>query len=269
MRIIFFAMLFMTVALIGCREPGREQHHREMAVKLENNSARIRDMSFTLEGITTRLAGIEESLNNLVERSTHVEEHASASGLAPVAGSAELVSMSEQVASLAEELASMRQEMASTKKVLKETERRLSKPKDPMKAIHALLGKPDKFAEGLDRLLENVSAGIEDPAARQDFEAELLQLRDRVLNGYSSEELYQNLRARHIEKLNLASDERDRQAIQRGLSNLENCSDQELEKRLDQFGRELTLHEFFRIAKGHGLRQEDLAASFPALSQIK
>ncbi len=271
MRITCFIVCFIGIALTGCSERRSEERLLEMAVKLEENSTKIGELSVTLEGINTRLSGIEESLQTLAQGSGGVGNPLSASASAPAVGNVDLASTFRQVAVLTEELASLKDEMAFTKEALEKTVRKLSRQggKDPIKAIYALAGEPEEFVKGLDGLLANGSVRIGDPVARQSFEAELLQLRDRVVGGHSPEELYQELRARIVEKLNFVSDEKDRQAIQRAISNLDNCTEQELQKRLDQYGRERTLHDLFRIVKTYGLQREDLVVSFPGLSRKK
>lgn len=269
MRITSFIVCFIVIALTGCSERRSEECLLEMAVKLEENSTKIGELSVTLEGINTRLSGIEESLQTLAQGSGGVGNPLSASASAPAVGNVDLESTLRQVAVLTEELALLKDAMASTKEALEKTARELSKPKDPIKAIHALAGEPEEFVKGLDGLLANGSVRIGDPVARQSFEAELLQLRDRVVSGHTPEELYQELRAGIVEKLNFVSDEKDRQEIQRAISNLDNCTEQELQKRLDQYGRERTLHELFRIVKTYGLQKEDLVVSFPGLSRKK
>jgi len=222
-----------------------------------------------LEGINARLVNIESSLEALREGSSDLGKAKSASGSAPAAGSAESENVSREVAVLTQGLASVKDELASTNEALEKTQRMLSKPKDPVKAIRALLGKPEKFVNALDRLLEKASPEIEDPAARQNFEAEVAQLRERVLSGYSPDELYQELRDQHLKKLNSVTDERDRQAIEREITKLDNCSEKELRDRLDEYGRERTLHEFFGIVKGYDLGKENVFDSFPMLGRGK
>jgi len=271
MRITCFIVCFIGIALAGCSERRSEERLLEMAVKLEENSTKIGELSVTLEGINTRLSGIEESLRSLAQGSSGVGKPSPGSASAPAVGNVDLESTFRQVTVLTEELASLKDEMASTKEALEKTARELSRQggKDAIKAIHALAGEPEEFVKGLDKLLESGSVRIGDPVARQSFESELLQLRDRVVSGYSPEELYQELRAGIVEKLNFASDEEDRQEIQRAISNLDNCTEQELQKRLDHYGRERTLHELFRVVKTYGLQMEDLVVSFPRLSRKK
>ncbi len=272
MRITSFIMCAMAVALMGCKEQGYEQRLVDMAVELEKNSAQIRELSLTLEGINTRLGSMEHSFQTLAKESADLRQTTMTSASTPPVdnvGGGDFQNMSRQVTVLAQELASIREEMASTKEVLEKTERLFSKPHDPVEVMHGLLDKPDEFAQGLDKLLENASARIEDPASRQNFEAEVMRLRDRVLSGSSPGELYQELQSRHLEKLNAVKDETDRQAIQREISNLENCSEEELRKRLSEYGRDRTVDEFFRIVKSYGVRKEDLVGSFPALLRKK
>lgn len=269
MRIAPFITCLVAIALVGCSKRQSDERLVETAVKAEKNSAKIDELSLGLEGINARLANIESSLEALREGSSDLGKAKSASASAPAAGSVEFQNVSREVAVLTQGLASVKDEVASTNEALEKTKRMLSKPKDPFKAIHALIGKPEEFVNGLDRFLENASAKIEDPAARQNFQAEVAQLRDRVLSGYSPDELYQELRDQHLEKLNFVTDERDRHAIERGIAELDNCSEEELRKRLDKYGRERTLHEFFGIVKVYGLGKEDIHDSFLTLRRKK
>ena len=54
-------------------------------------------------------------------------------------------------------------------------------PRDIGRALHNVARDPQRFAEGVDTLVDRVSPRIEDAATRQNFEAKMAQLQDRVL----------------------------------------------------------------------------------------
>lgn len=250
------SICLFVLTLPGCGDRSFERERLvEMSVKLEKNSTRIKELSLGLDGVNARLATIESSLQKLASAS-------SPSGLAvaPAEGSADLESISKQVAVLMEELSATNEELASAKGAMEKIAAKASEPRDIGKALFKVAGDPQKFAEGIDKLVERVSPRIEDAATRQNFEAEVAQLRDLVLNPSSPEELYEELHSIHLEKLNAVTNENDRRAIVEAMRRLENCSEQELQERLAQYGRERTLGEFFRIVKTprYGMQREDL-----------
>jgi hypothetical protein len=249
---------FFALALLGCRDRSSEQRLVDMAVKVQDNSAKIQELSIALDGMSARLGAIENSLQELSRASSQVEKPASGSAGDSTEGSADMESISRQVAFLMEELAATKEELATTKGGLEKIGVELSKPRDIGEALFKIAGDPDVFVPGLDRLLGTVSSRIEDAVTRQNFETEMAQLRDAVLTPPSPDELYQELRARHIEKLDSVTDEKDRRAVEQAITRLENCGEEELQKRLTQYARERTLGEFFRIAKTYGVQKEDL-----------
>lgn len=253
-------LIFVLLALVGCSDRNSDERLVNLAVSVEKNSARIEELSLAMDGVDKRLVSIEESLEKLAHASPPLGGSASAPSRSPAKGSDNTEDLSRQVALLAQEVASTKEELASTGAAVEEVRSRLSKPKDIHDALHKLAGKPDEFARGLDELLRVVSPKIEDPAVRRNFEAEVAQLRDRVVGGFSQEQLYNELRGRMLEKLNFLTDEKDRQQLQRGLSELENASPKELEKGLSEYARDRILEEAFRIGQTYGLEKEDTAA---------
>jgi chromosome segregation ATPase len=236
--------------MTGCGDPSLEQETLvEMSVKLQKNSARIEELSLGLDGVNARLAAIEGSLLKLASPSSPTEK--SPSGLAgPASGaSADMESLSKQVAVLMEELAATNEELESAKGAMEKIAVKASEPRDIGKAVYNVARDPQRFVEGIDKLVERVSPRIEDAATRQNFEAKMAQLRDRVLNPTSTEELYQELHSLHIQKLNAVTDENDRRAIEQRVSWLENCSEQELQNALANYESRRTLGEFWGIVK--------------------
>jgi hypothetical protein len=262
MRLAFSRLCICSLLLTlpGCGDRSLEQEHlAEMTIELNKNSERIKELSLALDGVNARLASIESSLLKLLSPS-------SPSGLAEtsVGGSADMENLSRQVVVLMEELAATNEELASAKGAMEKIVAKASEPKDIGGALFKVAGDPQNFADGVDKLVQRVSPRIEDAATRQNFEAEMAQLRDLVLTPTSPEELYQELHARHLEKLNAVTNENDRRAVEEAIRQLENCSEQELQKRLAQYARERTLGEFFRIVKNptYGVQREDLVETW-------
>ncbi len=251
--------LFILI-LPGCGDRSSEQESLvKMAVELKKNSTRIKELSLALDGVNARLATIQSALERLSSPSSPLGLPGASAG-----DSADMESLSRQVAVLMEELAATNEELASAKGAMEKIAAKASEPKDIGGALFKVAGDPQNFAEGVDKLVERVSPRIEDAATRQNFEAEMAQLRDLVLTPSSPEELYEEFHARHLEKLNAVTNENDRRAVEEAIRQLENCSEQELQKRLAQYARERTLGEFFRIVKSptYGVQREDLVETW-------
>ncbi len=262
-HILFSLFVCLTIlGLPGCRDRRSEQRLVDMAVKIETNAAKISGVSLALEGISDRLTAIENSIQTLARASSDADKPATGSPGASAEGSGDMESISRQVAFLMEELAATKEELATTKGGLEKIGMKVSKPGDIGEALFDVAGNPDLFVSGLERLLETVSSRIEDPVTRQNFVADMAQLQSDVLNPLSPEELYQELRARHVEKLNAVTDDKDRRAVEQALTQLENCSDEELQDRLTHYARERTVGEFFRIAKTYGVQKDELVETW-------
>jgi len=257
----YLALLFLLLIPLGCTDRKSDQRLVDLAVSLEKNSGRIEELSTLLEGISNRLAKIEEAL--AASHATRQEAQDSASlSLANPSGSAEgnanLDVISRQVASLAGELAAMKEEMTLTRTALEEVATRPSEQKDAGDILHKLAGKPEEFAKRLDEFLLSAALKIEDPAARQNFEAEVRQLRDRVSAGLPFDQLYQEFRGRLVEKLSSAREEGDRRQLEKEVAKIDNSSEEELRERLTDYNRWRTAEEFFRIAKTYSVPKEDI-----------
>ncbi|MDP2898401.1 MAG: hypothetical protein Q8Q12_17825 [bacterium] len=252
----------LAVAMSGCR--GRDSDPRlvDIAIKAETASARIRELSLVLNGMNARLTALEESLRSVTRASVAGGETAAPSTGASKPDIAQVQRLSEQVAVLSEELVTTRQDLASAWGAVEKIGTKLSASEggNIEEALYKLVGKPDKFIEMLDALLSTISPTIQDAATRYSFEAEIARLRDRALSPPSSQELFDEFRARHVEKLNAVTDENDRQAVEHAIAELDNAREEELRKRLDKYGRQQTLEELGRIAKQYSLRKEDLVA---------
>ncbi len=245
------------LTLAGCGDHISEQERLvDMAIKLEKNSTKIKEISLGLEGVNDRLVALEASLQKLANASPNTEKSPSGGAGIPGEGSAEIESLSKQVAVLMEELAVTNQELESAKGAVEEIAAKASEPRDMGKAVYDIARDPQRFVEGIDNLVERVSPRIEDAATRQNFEANMAQLRYRVLNPPSPDELYQELRSLHIQKLNAVTDESDRREIEEAITRLDTCSEQELQERLAQYDSRRTLGEFWGIVKNdsYGVR---------------
>lgn len=258
MRIRLLLLFLFLAALVGCNDRSSERRLVEMAVKLERNSGKIEELSLAVEGISGRLVSIEESLKKLTQAPSPGEKVAFPP-ISPVggAGNVELETVSRQVALLSNEIVATKEGLASAMGALDKIGEKVFKSKDGDEALHKLAGNPDKFAKALDRLVETVSPRMEDAAARQSFEAEIRQLRDRILAGDSPEQLYQELRGRMVEKLSRVAEEEDRRTVQREIEKLDTCTERELDDRLTEYARARNLDDLFRIAKTHGVQKEE------------
>lgn len=252
----------LVVAMSGCRGRDSDPRLLDVAVKLETTSKRIQELSFALEGMNARLAALEKSVQNLARPAISAGETGSPSAAPSNLGSAQVQRLSEQVAVLTEELATTKEGLATAWGAVEKIGTKLatSEGGNIEEALYKLVGKPDRFIEMLDALVSSISPTIQDAGTRYSFEAEIARLRDRALSPPSPQELFDEFRARHVEKLNAVTDEKDRQAVEHAIAELDNASEEGLQKRLDKYGRERTLEELGRIAKQYSLRKEDLVA---------
>ena len=262
MRLVLSSSLVCLLILMlpGCGDRGLDRERlAEMDGKLEKNSRSIKELSLGLDGVNDRLSTIENSLRRLAGTASPSSPAVASSG-----GGAEMENLSKQVALLTEELAATKQEFASTKGAVQKIAAKASEPTDIGEAVSDVAGNPQEFIEGIDRLVERVSSRIEDAATRRNFEERMAQLRDRLMNPPSPEELYDEFHSLHIEKLNAVTNENDRRAVEEAITRLENCSEQELQQRLEGYARDRPLWEFWGIVKDdrYGVQREDLVETW-------
>lgn len=250
----------LVAGLIGCRERDPDTRLVDLAVKVETSSTRIQQLSLAVEGTNRRLAALEQAVEALKVASSSGGETPPLSAGVSNPTVEQVRRLSEQVAILTEELLTTRQELASAKGDVEKigTKLAVSQAGDIEGPLLKLAGRPDQFVEMLDALVSSASPTIQDAATRSNFEAEIARLRERTLNPPSFQELFDEFRARHVEKLNAVTLERDKVAVENAIAELDGASPQQLQKRLDKYGRERTMEEFGRIVKLNGLREEDV-----------
>lgn len=250
----------LVAGLIGCRERESDTRLVDLAVKVESASGRIQQVSLALEGMNARLAVLEQSVQDLKRASSSGGETTPLSAGAPNPNAEQVRRLSEQVAILTGELLTTREELASARGDVEKigTKLAVSQAGNIEGPLLKLAGNPDKFVEMLDALVASVSPTIQDAATRASFEVEIARLRERTLNPPSPQELFEEFRARHVEKLNAVTDEKDKQAVENAIAELDNASEETLQSRLDKYGRERTMEELGRIVKQNSLREEDV-----------
>jgi hypothetical protein len=250
----------LAVAMPGCRKNDADARLVDLAVKVETDSARIQQLSLAVEGMNRRLSVLEQSMQDLKRASASGGETTPLSAGAPNPNAEQVRRLSEQVAILTGELLTTREELASARGDVEKIGTKLAVPQagNIEERLLELAGKPDRFVEMLDALAASISPTIQDAGTRANFEAEIALLRDRALYPPSPQELFDEFRGRHIEKLNAVTDEKDKRAVENAIAELDNASENVLQKRLDRYGRERMMEELSRIVKQDGLRGEDV-----------
>jgi len=253
---VSLAICFLAVTLLGCRERNSEQRLVDMAVKIENDSARMEELSLALDGISARLARIESSLDR---------KAGSPSGSETAEGSTDLESLSARVASLGKEVAAMKRSLASTRRLAERIgdETWLGKVSFWDYAART----PEEFAENLDRLLGDLSFLRGDPLLRQEFVSEVTELRKRVLAGFPTQELYEEARRRTVEELNLVTDEDRRKQLEQWLSRLDKLDEEPSLNMLQHLRFWRCINEIKRIAKTYSVPRGCLERAFKRPSE--
>jgi hypothetical protein len=128
---------------------------------------------------------------------------------------------------------------------------------------------PQEMDKSLGLLAQNFAPKIADPVKRQQFEADVAQLRANLSKTRTTQELYQQLTASLTERLNNEQDERARQFLEMQLATLETGSAEELEARLQRYQRTETTRQLRELQQTYNIPRQTLRdAGIPAMGPM-
>ncbi len=240
-KVVMVSTIAGLLILCGCQKQEPDNRLVEVAVKQDKQKDDIGKMAERVQGFERRVGGIEESVGKVAaaagapqaaktEETTATEPKVVEFKDAPEYKQimAQLSAVQQQLTATEQELAQRRQEAA--------TQQEQDRLRDPGAAWQAVTN-PQEMTRRLDLLAQNFGQGIQDTARRQQFEADVLQLKRGMLENLSPQQLYQRATADLTQRLNQEQDQRAREFVQRQLQELQSASGEDLQGRLDRYSR--------------------------------
>jgi ribosomal protein RSM22 (predicted rRNA methylase) len=248
-RCLVVGMIVLLSALIGCKEETSDDSLADIVVIQKKQEREIASMSGRMESVENTLAEIQQSL----------EKPAVTSGLPapPVSteGGAQDFRNTQEYAQILAALT----EVQKTHQEIAE-ERALEELRDPRQAFQAM-NDPQQMDSRLTLLVQNFSGRIQDVAKRQQFEADVQQLKQSFSTPLTVQQLYERRTAELTARLNEEQDQRRKEFIQRELNSLQTATAEQLEERLDRYQRSDTMNQLRQLQETYEIPRDVLRDS--------
>jgi hypothetical protein len=268
-----YAALWVIAALllfVGCREQSSDSRLIDVGVKQDEHKGDIDRLSRRIEGFDKRLARIQESLKQLPEPTGSPEPATTAAQESTEPKVVEFKDTPEY-AQIVAQLSAVQQQLALTQSRLTESqdevaaEEQRRQLQDPAQAFQAM-NDPQEMNRRLSLLGQNFAGKIQDPVKRQQFEVDIEQLKRKLSETPSTQELYQRVTASLTERLNTEQNDRAKEFIQRQIQELQTASGEDLQGRLDRYQRFETFRELRDLQSNYDIPRETLTeAGLPSM----
>ncbi len=248
-RYVVVGMVVLLSALIGCKEETSDDSLANIVVSQKKQEGEISSISGRMERVEKTLADIQQSL----------EKPAATVGIpAPAVitegGAQDFRNTQEyaQILAALTEVQKTHQEIAA--------QRAQEELRDPRQAFQAM-NDPEQMDSRLTLLVQNFAGRIEDVAKRQQFEADVQQLRQNLTTPRSVQQLYEQRTAELTARLNEEQDQRRKEFIQRELTSLQTATAEQLEERLDRYQRSEQMRQVRELQQTYEIPREVLRDS--------
>ncbi len=272
-RLLASAVVAVSLLIVlGCEKRESDNRLVEIAVKLEKQQSEINRIAETLEGIGERLdeirASLEENLKSprapgSVKGSRDAAASNSASPKEYREIMAQIAVLQSQLISLEEKIVGLRQEGTQVRK------RQARQALRDRGAAWQAMGEPDQLCGRLDILVNDFSEKIDDPAAREQFAADVEDMKSTYSTPLSFEQKQEQARSLIVEAIDTATDERARTWLQEQLTSLdESTNPLELGVRVNVALQLQRMREMGELAQRHNIPAQVMTDSgllfFPA-----
>ena len=258
--------------LAGCGRKDYDQGVVDIAIGQKKQDAEINQIATRIEGVDKRLNEIQQSIQKIAPPAGSAEPATTAEGESEGPKEVEFKDAPEYKQIVAR-LTSLQQQLNLTRSGLSETRDTLATERereallDPRQAMQAMTD-PQELDRRLDLLARNFGGRIEDVGRRQQFQADVQQLRQSLTN-VSRQEQYERVVNDLTQRLNAEqADSRAREWIDRQIQDLQAASGQELEGRLERYQRMQTVRQVRDLAQQYDIPREVLQESgLPAMGR--
>ncbi len=267
-----FAVLAATLLItVGCEREESDSRLIEIAVKLERQGNEVNRIAETLEGMGERLNEIRASLEKNL-KGPQVEglvngDAAAASNLVSLKQYRDIMGqiavLQSQLISLEEEIVGLRQEETQVRK------RQAHQALRDRGAAWRAVGEPEELCRRLDILVNDFSEKVDDPAASEQFAADVEDMKSTYSTPLSFEQKREQARSLIVEAIDTSPDEGARTWLQDQLNSLdESTNPLQLGVRVNVTLQLQRMREMGELAQKHNIPEEVLTNSgllfFPA-----
>lgn len=271
-RFVIVGVVAVLLLLLGCQQEEPDSRLLDMTVKQDRQKEDIDEISRRIEGLETRLVKISETID-AIPRPTGAPE-----GTTPDAEESNEPRVVEfkdtpEYRQIAAQLAALQQGVSATQSSLTEAqtalnrEREAQQRRDPAQAW-AAMNDPQQASERLSALGRDFAGKIEDPMRRQEFEVAIENLKRRMSENPSPQELYQRITADLTGRLANEQDERARTFIERQIQSMQNASEEELQGRLERYKTFENMRAIRELQRTYEIPRETLSdAGLPSMGR--
>jgi hypothetical protein len=268
-----YAVLWVVMALLlfgGCGKESSDSRLIEVGIKQDEHKGNIDRLSRRIEGFDRRLVRIQDSLKQLPEPTgapdpaATAEEESTEPKVVEFKETPEYARIVAQLSAVQQQLALAESRLTQTQTQIAEEERR-RQLQDPAEAFRAM-NDPQEMNRRLSLLAQNYAGKIQDPVRRQQFEVDVEQLKRKLSERPSTQELYQQVASSLTERLNAEQNDRAREFIQRQIQELQTASGEDLQGRLERYQRLEVTRELRDFQTNYNIPREALSeAGLPAM----
>jgi len=268
-----FGIVTVTVCLLilpGCQKEQSDTRLVEIAVEQDNQKGSIEKMTERVEGFEKRLGAIQESLEKVAlavgtpDQTKTTETTKSEPKVVEFKDAPEYKQIMAHLATIQQRLNATQGELTQTRQDIA-SQQEQETIRDPGAAWQAMTN-PQEMTRRLDLLSQKFGQGIQDPTRRQQFDADMLQLKRSLLENPSPQELHQRVSSDLTERLNREQDERSREFIQRQLQELQSASGEDLQGRLNRYSRFQTFRQLREFQQKYDIPRDAFTnAGLPAV----
>lgn len=259
------------LTVLGCERGESDRRLIEIAVKLERQGNEVNRMAGAMERMGERLdeirASLEENLKGSQGRQLVKGDAAAASNFVSLKQYRDIMGqiavLQSQLISLEEEIVGLRQEETQVRK------RQARQALRDRGAAWRAMGEPEELCQRLDILVNDFSEKIDDPAAREQFAADVEDMKSTYSTPLSFEQKREEARSLIVEAVDAAPDEGARTWLQQQLTSLDETTNPlELGARVNVILQLQRMREMGELAQKHNIPEEVLTDSgllfFPA-----
>jgi hypothetical protein len=262
------ASLFFLV--VGCEEQNYDKELIDAAADQANQEKEIERIARRIEGLDGRLEEIQQSL----------EKIAPPAGAPPAVEATEEDSSEPRVVEFKDApeykqivgvLSAIQQNVNRARVSLDEARREAqarqqeTQPVNPAEMMQVMRD-PQELSSRLDVLAQNFAQRIEDPVKRQQFEAELYQLKRSLAENISPEQYNRQVLGDLTQRLQSEQSDRAREWIEREIQSLQSASGEELAGRLERYQRMQTFRQMRDLTTRYDIPRDVLTeAGLPAM----
>jgi len=241
----------------GCKDGSNEQPVRELLSRQKENAESISQMSKKIEAADEKLSAIERRINALLAGGGAAEptEKRQVFVSSNFASTKEYQDVLRQIALLQEQVVSVQGEVTGFR-----TEEAGSGEREALRdrgAAWRALSDPQELSRRLDILANNFSGRIADPTTKQQFLADMEEMKKRYSAALSPEQKAEEARAMVSRALEGMPDDRRREFVERQLRSLDEAdSADQLAEQVDRIIQFQRMREIGDLGRKYNIPEE-------------